>query len=163
MGAVQAQIEVLVKQQEIIQGGLRQLGSRVSDAASSLGAPRLRETFMRILMLYDLTEPAPAHLSAESVGLCRLLSGQIEQFLAVQGIEQIPTDGLRFDPSLHKPVKIMAIDDPAKEATILNTLRHGFRSESGVLRPAEVAIGRFTAKNGTATSVEQTSAATPVD
>jgi len=140
--AVQAQIEVLVKQHEIAQGGLRQLGSKVSDAATSLGAPRVRETFMRVLMLYDLIEPAPAHLSPESSDLCRLLSEQIEQFLAVQGIERIQTDGLRFDPTLHKPVKIVSIDDPAKEATVLNTLRNGFRSEFGVLRPAEVTMGR---------------------
>jgi len=76
--------------------------------------------------------------------------------------QALPTDGLRFDPAVHKPVKIMPVDEPAKEAMVLSTLRHGFRSEFGVLRPAEVAIGRFTPRNG-ANSAGETAPATPID
>jgi len=133
-------IGTLVKQQEIMQSSLRQLGTRVSDAASSLGAPRIRELYMRLLLLYDLVEPPPAHLSEESTSLCKMIATQIEQFLEANGIQRIETDGKVFDPNLHKPVKAISEADPSLTGRIVSTVRNGFRADYGVLRPAEVVI-----------------------
>lgn len=139
-------VERLVKQQEIMQNSMRQLGNRVTDAATALGAPRIRELYMRLLLIYDLVEPAPLHLSEESVSLCKLIATQIEQFLEVNGIYRIQTEKSLFDPIQHKPVKIISDVDPSKDGCVVSTVRNGFRSERAVLRPAEVVIVRIDQK-----------------
>lgn len=140
LGAVEETLGMVVRQQELTQGAIRHLGGRVTEAASSLGAPRVREIYLRLLLLYDLVEPPPAHLSADAAEICRVVSGQIEQFLAANGLPRIATDGLPFDRVLHKPVQTVPASATAPAGCIVSTVRNGFRSEQTVLRPAEVVI-----------------------
>jgi molecular chaperone GrpE (heat shock protein) len=132
----------LSRQQEMMQNGIRQLGSRVSDAATSLGAPRVSGLLLRLLLLYDIVDPPAAHLGEEAASVCRVMAGQIEQLLAVNGFFCMETDGAVFDPVEHKPVKVVSVKDPGMDGRILSTVRKGFRSEHGVLRPAEVVLVR---------------------
>ncbi len=141
MSDLQHTIEGLVKQQEIMQTCVRQLSTRITEAAGSLSAPRIRELYERLLRLYDLVEPPPAHLQhQESISICRLIATQIEQFLEVNGFRQIETDGLTFDPRFHKPVKVVAGEEPGMDGRIVSTVRHGFKSDHTPLRPAEVVM-----------------------
>lgn len=138
----------LQREQEIMQKSLRQLGSRVSEAATSLGAPRIKALYLRLLLLYDLVEPPPSHLSPEGADYCRLLANQIEQFLEVNGIQAIETAGAAFDPIFHKPIKMVPLTDPQMDGVILGQERQGFRTEQGVLRPAEVVVAKVVLENG---------------
>jgi len=136
-------VQILTRQQEIMQNSMRQLSGRVTEAASSLQVPRIRDLYSKLLLLYDLVEPPPAGLPPESVDLCKKLSIQIEQFLAVEGVERIATEDAIFDCNLHKPMNYVEVADLNQDNRVVFTYRHGFHSESSVLRPAEVDIGRF--------------------
>jgi len=133
--------ESLARLQEIMQKGMRQIDLRIADVATSLTAPRIRELYLRLLLLYDLLEPTPAHLGQESAALCKLVAGQIEQFLEVNGFSRIETDGRVFDPRLHRPINVVPVDDPTQDSRILSTVCNGFQSATTVLRPASVIIG----------------------
>jgi molecular chaperone GrpE (heat shock protein) len=133
-------LTTLVRQQELIQGAVRQLGSRVTEAATSLSAPRVRELYGRLVLLYDLVAPTPAHLSPDAAEVCQVVATQIEQFLEVTGFQRIPTDGAPFNRDLHKPVRVVRAENPEVGGRIVATVRNGFCSELGVLRPAEVVL-----------------------
>jgi molecular chaperone GrpE (heat shock protein) len=136
------QIHALARNQEILQSAVRQLVTRVADAASSLAAPRMRELYLRLLMIYDLVNPVPAQLSEDAACVCNMIAVQIEQFLAVNGFERISSDDVVFDPKQHKLGKIELVDDPELDGRILTSLQHGFCSQQSVLRPATVVMGR---------------------
>jgi molecular chaperone GrpE (heat shock protein) len=152
--AVRDEVRALARQQELLQATVRQLSSRVSDAAASLGAPRVRELYHRLLLLYDLVDPPQDGLPQETVTLCRLIAKQIEQFLEVNGIERIVTDGQSFDPTIHKPVEFVADATLTSDTRVIATRRWGFRSASAVLRPAEVVIARRGTGRGAAVSTD---------
>jgi len=144
-------VRVVARQQDVVQASLRQWSDRVTDAANSLGAPRVRELYLRLLLLYDLVEPSPAHLSADAKEICQVVSGQIEQFLAVAGFRRIATDGEAFDRDRHKPVQVVTGGDRTSAGRVLATVRNGFRSDQSVLRPAEVVIAAECTPTATAT------------
>jgi molecular chaperone GrpE (heat shock protein) len=143
-------VRIVTRQQDVVHASLRQLSDRVTDAANSLGAPRVRELYLRLLLLYDLVEPPPVHLSVDAKDICEAVSGQIEQFLAVTGFQRIPTDGEAFDRDRHKPVQVVPAKDSNSAGRVLSTIRNGFCSEQAVLRPAEVVIAAGSALAATA-------------
>jgi len=136
-------VESLTKSQEIIQGGMRMLRNSVADAASSLGSPRLRELYLRLLLMYDLVEPPPAHLDAAAAEICRRIATQIDQVLAVNDFTRISIEDGVFDARVHKAVKLDPVDDPESDGRVLAIVQHGFRSPQGILRPASVILGRL--------------------
>jgi molecular chaperone GrpE (heat shock protein) len=75
--------------------------------------------------------------------LSRLIAGQIEQFLAVEGVERINAEGALFDKAVHKPVGTVECLDASKHNSVRDVVRHGFRSEHSVLRPAEVKLAKY--------------------
>jgi molecular chaperone GrpE len=144
LGELTANIRELSQHLVIVQSSLQRLSEKVTTAAETLSAPRIRDLFNRLLLIYDLIEPAPANLPADQHPFYRMLAEQIEQLLAVNGLERIAADGMRFDPAIHKPFAFVEQDDPDLADRVVETTRHGFRNERAVLRPAEVRIARFT-------------------
>ncbi len=64
---------------------------------------------------------------------------QLDDFLAEQGVEIIPSDGVAFDPNLHEALR----QDPHEsvpEGQILFTLRRGYRLKDRILRAANVVV-----------------------
>jgi molecular chaperone GrpE (heat shock protein) len=142
MTSIHRALEDLQMQLEVVQNSLRQLAMRVTDVASSLGAPRIRELYMRLLYLYDLVEPPPTHLSEDAVCFCGLVATQIEQFLEVNGVHKIETNGAVFNPQLHKPIGVVTDESAGNIGHVLSTKRNGFRTDLAVLRIAEVVVAR---------------------
>lgn len=64
---------------------------------------------------------------------------QLEDFLADQGVEIIPSDGTAFDPNVHEAIKQEA-HDSVPEGQVLYTLRRGYRLKDRVLRAANVVV-----------------------
>jgi molecular chaperone GrpE len=65
---------------------------------------------------------------------------QLNDFLASQGVEEIPTTG-NFDPNLHDAV---AQEDctAGEEGRILRVTRRGFRLRDRLIRPASVVVSK---------------------
>jgi molecular chaperone GrpE len=64
---------------------------------------------------------------------------QLEDFLADQGVEIIPSDGVAFDPNVHEALK----QEPhatLPEGHVIYTLRRGYRLKDRVLRAANVIV-----------------------
>lgn len=64
---------------------------------------------------------------------------QLEDFLAEQGVETIPSDGVAFDPNLHEALK-QEPHPTLPEGHIASTLRRGYRLRDRVLRAANVVV-----------------------
>jgi molecular chaperone GrpE len=66
------------------------------------------------------------------------------QFLAKLeglGVRRIEAEGQPFDPRLHEAVSAVPIADARQEGQVLGVVRHGYRINDDVLRPAAVAVG----------------------
>ena len=64
---------------------------------------------------------------------------QIGDFLTDQGVENIPSDGVAFDPNIHEAIKQEPSEEVA-EGQILYTMRRGYRLKDRVLRAANVVV-----------------------
>lgn len=64
------------------------------------------------------------------------------QALARGGIERIDLDGAPFDPNVAEAVSLEPVDDPAKNDTVVRTVRPGYRLGDRIVRPARVNVGR---------------------
>ncbi len=64
---------------------------------------------------------------------------QLQDFLREQGVEEIPTVGLPFDPAVHDAVSQQPTADVA-EGQVLQQVRRGFRLKDRLLRPASVVV-----------------------
>ena len=64
---------------------------------------------------------------------------QLDDFIADQGVEIVPSDGTAFDPNVHEAVK-QEPHESAPEGQILYTLRRGYRLKDRLLRAATVVV-----------------------
>ncbi|BCU76967.1 nucleotide exchange factor GrpE [Luteolibacter sp. LG18] len=66
---------------------------------------------------------------------------QLSDFLASQGVEEIPAEGKDFDPNLHDAV---TEEESAEvpEGRVLRVTRRGFRLRDRLLRPASVVVSK---------------------
>jgi molecular chaperone GrpE len=64
---------------------------------------------------------------------------QLADFLADQGVEEVPSEGVAFDPNLHEAVK-QEPHETAPEGSVLLTLRRGYRLRDRLLRAATVVV-----------------------
>ena len=70
-----------------------------------------------------------------------LIQQKLNQILESEGIEEIPAEGLEFDPNVHEAVT--QIDSPDHESgMVIEVMRKGFKVGERVIRPALVIIAR---------------------
>ncbi len=103
----------------------------------------------RILQLLDTVDEASSKGGAqqgnnEESDICRAFRANLLELLANYGIEQISADqGSVFDPKVMRPVRFAPTDCGQRDKTVESVVRHGYVSDSRVLRPAMVSIYRF--------------------
>ena len=64
--------------------------------------------------------------------------------LEQHGVEKISPEGEMFDPNEAEAVRVDSLDSPDDNGKVTETLRPGYRLGERVIRPARVAVGRFT-------------------
>jgi molecular chaperone GrpE len=107
------------------------------------------ELMRRLIPVLDDLDRALAAARASSGG-GSLLAGvslvrdRLRQTLAAEGVEEIETKGLPFDPSVAEAVATVAVDDPAQDGLVLEEMEKGYRLRGALLRPARVQVGRLT-------------------
>jgi molecular chaperone GrpE len=80
-----------------------------------------------------------------------LLQGIImvqQQFLsklATFGVKRIDLEGQPFDPARHEAVTTVPVSSPEDDGRIVGVIAHGYVIEDEVLRPAMVAVGKYSA------------------
>lgn len=69
-----------------------------------------------------------------------------QQFLAKLegfGIRRLDLEGHSFDPALHEAVTTVPVPTPEDDGRIVGVIAHGYAVEEEVLRPAMVAVGKY--------------------
>lgn len=71
----------------------------------------------------------------------QMVKKQLDDFLAAQGIEEVPAEGQAFDPNVHEAVSQQEADG-VESGTVLRVTRRGYRMKERLLRPANVVVAK---------------------
>ncbi len=69
----------------------------------------------------------------------RLMLNELKAMIKEEGVEEIPTTGLLFDPNLHEVIDCLE-SDKHPENMILEELKKGYRYKNRVIRPSKVRV-----------------------
>ncbi len=99
-----------------------------------------------ILPIIDNWERAFEHMpedlkESEWVKGAKQIESQLKDFLKAQGIEEIKTEGEKFNPELHEAIE-EAENSEAKSGTIVEVLEKGYTINGRLLRPAKVKVSK---------------------
>jgi molecular chaperone GrpE len=72
-----------------------------------------------------------------------LIHRQFIERLTELGLERTDPTGKPFDPNSMEALGVVPVDDPAKNDTVVVTMRSGYRLGDREIRPALVQVGRF--------------------
>lgn len=67
------------------------------------------------------------------------LKNQIEDFLKIQGVEEIKTSGNKFDPNFQEVIETVE-QEGGESGTVLEEIQKGYMINNRVLRPARVKV-----------------------
>jgi len=160
-------IDLTARQVTFLPPQVRNLSSKVDRAVEAIGESRYQSLLLRLLGIYDLvcqmqsnleTEMAPdaqillegeaGHATSRTghdTSRYMVLRTQLRQLLEANGLSEIPTEG-RFDPNLQLSVGRVVCSDPAQDGQVIEVVRPGFKTETSVLRFAEVRVGHCGAR-----------------
>lgn len=71
-----------------------------------------------------------------------MVKKQLDDFLAGQGVEEIPATERMFDPAVHEAV-VQEDCESSPEGSVLRVIRRGYRMGERLLRPANVVVSRL--------------------
>ncbi|MBN8460016.1 MAG: nucleotide exchange factor GrpE [Verrucomicrobia bacterium] len=121
---------------------LRKRTSREREEAVRYANQRLLEDLLPVIDNFEMGMAAAAQDQSSMIYIgMDMVRRQLNDFLASQGLEEVPTNGL-FDHNLHDAV---AQEDCAagEEGRILRVTRRGFRLRDRLLRPASVVVSKL--------------------
>ncbi len=100
---------------------------------SKLSAALLIEKLLPVL---DNLENANVHLKDQGLDL---VINQFRDVLTQEGVEEIETEGMEFDPRFHEAIEAEAGE---KENMVSRVVTKGYKIEDKVIRPARVVVTR---------------------
>jgi molecular chaperone GrpE len=106
------------------------------------------ELMRRLIPVLDDLDRALAAARVSS-GSGSLLAGvslvrdRLRQTLAAEGVEEVETRGLAFDPTVAEAVATVEVKDPGQDGVVLEEMEKGYRLRGTLLRPARVQVGRL--------------------
>ena len=120
---------------------LRKRTTRDREDAIRYANQRLLEELLPVIDNFEMGMQAASQDTKSMIYIgMDMVRRQLSDFLASQGVEEVPTDG-QFDPNLHDAV---AQEECAagEEGRILKVSRRGFRLRDRLLRPATVVVSK---------------------
>jgi molecular chaperone GrpE len=123
---------------------LRKRTARDREDAIRYANQRLLEDLLPVIDNFEMGMQAAAQDQSSMIYIgMDMVRRQLNDFLAAQGVEEIPTTGA-FDHNLHDAV---AQEDctAGEEGRILRVTRRGFRLRDRLLRPASVVVSKLPA------------------
>lgn len=73
----------------------------------------------------------------------RLVHRMFRERLAELGLERVDPIGQQFDPTSMEALGMIPVNDPARDNTVVLTMRAGYRVGDTEIRPALVQVGKF--------------------
>ena len=120
---------------------LRKRTAREREEAIRYANQRLLEELLPVIDNFEMGMQAASQDTKSMIYIgMDMVRRQLNDFLASQGVEEIPTNG-PFDPNVHDAV---AQEECAagEEGRILKVTRRGFRLRDRLLRPASVVVSK---------------------
>jgi molecular chaperone GrpE len=128
---------------------LRKRTAREREEAIRYANQRLLEDLLPVIDNFEMGMQAASQDTSSMIYIgMDMVRRQLNDFLASQGAEEVPTSG-NFDPNLHEAV---SEEESAQgdEGRVLRVLRRGFRLRDRLLRPASVVVSKAPAPIATA-------------
>ncbi|MCB1132231.1 MAG: nucleotide exchange factor GrpE [Verrucomicrobiae bacterium] len=128
---------------------LRKRTAREREEAVRFANQRLLEELLPVIDNFEMGMQAASQDKSSMIYIgMDMVRRQLHDFLAAQGVEEIPSDGM-FDPNIHDAV---AQEDCAKgeEGRILRVTRRGYKLRDRLLRPASVVVSKLPDQPGEA-------------
>ncbi len=123
---------------------LRKRTTRDREDAIRYANQRLLEELLPVIDNFEMGMQAASQDTKSMIYIgMDMVRRQLNEFLASQGAEEIPTDG-PFDPNLHDAVAQEECD-AGEEGRILKVTRRGFKLRDRLLRPASVVVSKVPA------------------
>lgn len=122
---------------------------RVAANAEKELAQRTRKLLESLLPVVDDLDRTIAAVKTHAPG-ADLLAGvelvrrQMLGALARYGVTPAPALGQPFDPNRHEAIAVVPVTDPAQDKRVLDVQREGYSIGDTTLRPASVAVGKYT-------------------
>lgn len=117
---------------------LRKRTQREREEAIRYANQRLLEDLLPVIDNFEMGMMAAAQDTSSMIYIgMDMVRKQLNDFLANQGVEEIPTEG-QFDANLHDAVSQEPSDQP--EGEIIRVTRRGFKIRDRLLRPASVIV-----------------------
>ena len=112
----------------------------MQDARAYANADLLRG-LLPILDTFEMGLDAARAESEQSIvfqGL-KMVQGMFSNFLREVGVEEVPAEGLLFDPNLHEALSTEA-SATVPDHTVIRVQRRGYKLKDRLLRPANVVV-----------------------
>lgn len=110
------------------------------------GNQALLEELLPVLDNFEMGMQAAAQDEGSMIFLgMQMVKKQLDEFLSNQGVEEVPAEGLAFDPNVHEAVS----QEESTEVpcgSVMQVMRRGYRMNDRLLRPAKVVVAK--APNG---------------
>ncbi len=151
---LQTLIEREVRSETTREKVVDRLHAELQEYKQDLLLSTLRPVFIDLIQLHDdigkvALVPDGSDEQFDVKRLIELMKGfqqGIEDILYRQGVEPFQVDDEAFDPRRQRAVMTVLDDDPARNKTLAERLRKGFRSGERIIRPEIVAV--FSQKRG---------------
>ncbi|MBI2326826.1 nucleotide exchange factor GrpE [Candidatus Curtissbacteria bacterium] len=114
----------------------RNLERRVDDERKLLSQLSSIILIEKLLPILDNLESAQKHLNDQGL---EMVIKQFKDVLAQEGVEEIPAEGVQFDPKLHEAIEVIEGQNDGK---IVKVVAKGYKINDKVIRPVKVAVER---------------------
>jgi len=134
--------DLAMRKQAELENFRRRMAAEKSDSIK-YGNANLLEDLLPILDNFRFGLEAARKESEQSVvfqGMSMVMK-QFDDFLASQGVQEVPSEGKPFDPTVHEAVN-QEYSDQAPEGQVLTVIRRGFRLSDRLLRAAAVVVSK---------------------
>jgi molecular chaperone GrpE len=120
----------------------RKRAAREREDALRYANQRLLEELLPVIDNFEMGMQAASKDQGSMIFIgMDMVRRQLADFLASQGVEEIPSEGKAFDPNIHEAVQLEHSETHA-DGQILATLRRGYRLHDRVIRAANVVVSK---------------------
>lgn len=134
--------DMAMRKQAELENYRRRMATEKSDSIK-YGNANLLEDLLPILDNFRFGLEAARKESEQSVvfqGMSMVMK-QFDDFLASQGVHEVPAAGKPFDPAVHEAMN-QEHSEEAPEGQVLTVIRRGFRLSDRLLRAAAVVVSK---------------------
>jgi len=126
----------------------RKRAAREREDAMRFANQRLLEELLPVIDNFEMGMQAASKDQGSMIYIgMDMVRRQLADFLASQGVEEIPSEGKSFDPNIHEAVTQEESAD-LPEGHVLRVTRRGFRLKDRLLRPASVIVSKAPVSGG---------------